>query len=586
MPQFKFGPNDIFHNVIKAHPKYTISMYLNNLYLNNRLSQGNQVPSGSVSLYEMVVDPNTGSALKHRQGAGASGEDIANYFSTASYAYLLSGESGDKVVWSPVVGGTQDFSGKPVLKGATGEDIPGEMKDFLTQVPKGENRELKSFYPVLSKAVERFLIIGNSGSNGDASGVGGINPPYDGITDDPFIATASNVHKLVAIRNTYNNYRVNSPYFDFDKHILVSGGIPPVRGFYDKDISGCTKYSHKNSNCKKTFKDNGATDANKLKVIYDPPGYVMDNDYDASIPNFTQSIPQNKYTNVLVVPKIIYGDEIKKGSVKLEFYFTGTLVARCEDQKQNGELIETYLNPDACSRTTTGSTVGVVLYNEGIFIITSSNPFRGQSLVDGYLCPTGSRGEGGGRCCGANVDHSEGWPPPGGERAPMSASYVTGSSWAHFGAYKSVVTASNAHFLSSSRSPCSSSYIMEFRGTSHTPVLTMMAHAKKNELNWSNNPSYISSSNRTAASSGKSAYANTFIDYTGSHEYKEIEEIKIKNTVSSSFAGHSSSFKPQTFISKVAIYNENKELIAITKLANPVKKTNDQDFTLKMKLDM
>ena len=586
MPQFKFGPNDIFHNVIKAHPKYTISMYLNNLYLNNRLSQGVQVPSGSVSLYEMVVDPNTGSLLKHRSGAGSAGQPIADYFGTASYAYLLSGESGEKVVWSPVVGGTQDFSGKPVLKGATGEDIPGEMKDFLTQVPKGENKELKSFYPILSKAVERFLIIGNSGSNGDASGVGGINPPYDGITDDPFVATASNAHKLIAIKNTYNNYRVNSPYFDFDKYIFVSGGMPPVRGFYSKDTNGCTKYSHKHSKCNEAFKLGGSADASKLKVIYDPPGYVMNNDYNASIPNFTQSIPQNKYTNVLVVPKIIYGDEIKKGSVKLEFYFTGTLVARCEDQKQNGELIETYLNPDACSRTTTGSTVGVVLYNEGIFIITSSNPFRGQSLVDGYLCPTGSRGPGAGECCGHNGTFSEGWPSPGGERGPMSASYVTGSSWAHFGAYKSAVTASNAHFLSSSRSPCSSSYIMEFRGTSHTPVLTMMAHAKKNELNWSNNPSYISSSNRTAASSGKSAYANTFIDYTGSHEYKEIEEIKIKNTVSSSFAGHSSSFKPQTFISKVAIYNENKELIAITKLANPVKKTNDQDFTLKMKLDM
>lgn len=581
MPQFKFGPNDIFHNVIKAHPKYTISMYLNNLYLNNRLSQGDQVPSGSVSLYEMVVDPNTGSLKKHRTGAGTAGgnEAIGNYFPSASYAYLLSGESGEKVVWSPVVGHTQDFSGKQVLKGAT-----GEFKDFLTQVPKGENKELKSFYPILSKALERFLIIGNSGSNGDVSGVGGINPPYDGITDDPYIATASNVQKLIALKNTYDNYRINSPYFDFDKHIFVSGGIPPVRGFYNKDINGCTKYSHKDGNCKRTFTQNGASEASKLKVYYDPPGFVMDNDYDASIPNFTQSIPQNKYTNVLVVPKIIYGDEIKKGSVKLEFYFTGTLVARCEDQKQNGELIETYLNPDACSRTTTGSTVGVVLYNEGIFIITSSNPFRGQSLVDGYLCPTGSRQH---SCCGhGGVDHSEGWPPPGGERTPMSASYVTGSSWAHFGAYKSLVTSSNAHNLSASRAPCSSSYIMEFRGTSHTPVLTMMAHAKKNELNWSNNPSYISSSNRTAASAGKSAYANTFIDYTGSHEYKEMEEIKIKNTVSSSFAGHSSSFKPQTFISKVAIYNENKELIAITKLANPVKKTNDQDFTLKMKLDM
>ena len=127
---------------------------------------------------------------------------------------------------------------------------------------------------------------------------------------------------------------------------------------------------------------------------------------------------------------------------------------------------------------------------------------------------------------------------------------------------------------------------MEFRGTTHTPVLTMMAHAKKNELNWSNNPSYISSSNRAAATAGKTAFANSFLDYTSSREYKEIEEIKIKNIVSSSFAGHSSSFRPETFISKIAIYDKDKQLIAVTKLANPVKKTSDQDFTFKMKLDM
>ena len=141
----------------------------------------------------------------------------------------------------------------------------------------------------------------------------------------------------------------------------------------------------------------------------------------------------------------MYGEAIKKGSVKLEFYFTGTLVARAEDSKQNGELVETYLNSDACDRTTTGSTIGVVMYNEGIMIITSSVPFRAGSLVDGYLCPTGSRaigGGAGGQCCGADsvTVNNNAWPPAGGEGAAMSASYVTASSWAHFGAYKSLVT--------------------------------------------------------------------------------------------------------------------------------------------------
>jgi len=646
MPQFKFGSNDIFHNVIKAHPKYTISMYLNQIYINNRISQGDQVPSGSISLYEMVVDPNTSSLKKHRTGAGTAGgnEKIDNYFPSASYAYLLSNESGEQITWAPNIGYAQDFSGKPILEGAS-----AASKEWNALVDKGTNIEIKSFYPILSKAVERFLIIGNSGSNtaftgvpdGSSNGKGGINPPYDGITDDPYIATASNVHKLIALKNAYDKYRVNSPHFDFDKYILVSGGIPPVRGFWSSSPAGCAAKVRKDrsANCRQTYMENGGGNLFlgplALKTIYHPPGLMLKNaadsataatvtdkdgaaiakgapiDFDPSIPNFTQSIPRNKYTNVLVVPKIVYGDEIKKGSVKLEFYFTGTLVARAEDSRENGELVETYLNPDACDRSTTGSVIGVVMYNEGIFIITSSVPFRASDpgatvnttgLIDGYLCPTGSRGH---KCCGGRsedmtaTDTSR--PPAGGECEPMSASYVTASSWAHFGAYKSLVTSSNAMYFSSSRAPCSSSYLMEFRGTTHTPVLTMMAHAKKNELNWSNNPSYISSSNRKIATAGKTAFANTFLDYTGSHEYKEREEIKIKNIISSSFAGHSSSvndgdttifkeksaeFEPQTFISKIAIYNKNKELIAVTKLANPVKKTNDQDFTFKMKLDL
>ena len=622
MPQFKFGSNDIFHNVIKAHPKYTISMYLNQIYINNRISQGDQVPSGSISLYEMVVDPNTSSLKKHRTGAGAAGgnEAIDNYFPSASYAYLLSNESGEKVTWTSRIGHAQDFSGKKIRL--------EHSHEWNAEVSKGENKEIKSFYPILSKVVERFLIIGNSGSNtaftgvpdGTSNGKGGINPPYDGVTDDPYVATASNVHKLIALKNAYDKYRVNSPHFDFDKYILVSGGIPPTRGFYSADGNCTNRYRpDRSSDCRRTYTENGGGVFSQgpltIKTIYHPPGLMLKTaaganvDFDPSIPNFTQSIPRNKYTNVLVVPKIVYGDEIKKGSVKLEFYFTGTLVARAEDSRENGELVETYLNPDACDRSTTGSVIGVVMYNEGIFIITSSVPFRASDpgatvnttgLIDGYLCPTGSRNH---KCCGAHgvttTDASR--PPAGGEGQAMSASYVTASSWAHFGAYKSLVTSSNAHLLSSSRAPCSSSYLMEFRGTTHTPVLTMMAHAKKNELNWSNNPSYISSSNRASASAGKTAYANTFIDYTGSHEYKEREEIKIKNIISSSFAGHSSSvddgdttifkeksaeFEPQTFISKIAIYNKNKELIAVTKLANPVKKTNDQDFTFKMKLDL
>ena len=45
-------------------------------------------------------------------------------------------------------------------------------------------------------------------------------------------------------------------------------------------------------------------------------------------------------------------------------------------------------------------------------------------------------------------------------------------------------------------------------------------------------------------------------------------------------------FKKTTYISSVAIYDEKKNLIGIAKLATPVKKTEDIEYTFKMKLDI
>ena len=45
-------------------------------------------------------------------------------------------------------------------------------------------------------------------------------------------------------------------------------------------------------------------------------------------------------------------------------------------------------------------------------------------------------------------------------------------------------------------------------------------------------------------------------------------------------------FKKQTYISKIGIYDENKNLIGVAKLATPVKKTEERDLTFKLKLDI
>ena len=75
-----------------------------------------------------------------------------------------------------------------------------------------------------------------------------------------------------------------------------------------------------------------------------------------------------------------------------------------------------------------------------------------------------------------------------------------------------------------------------------------------------------------------------------------LTDFKIKNTVSSSwdvltssnipsYSTNSASFKKQTYISKIGIYDEQKNLIAIAKLAKPIKKTEQDAYTFKLKLD-
>ena len=121
----------------------------------------------------------------------------------------------------------------------------------------------------------------------------------------------------------------------------------------------------------------------------------------------------------------------------------------------------------------------------------------------------------------------------------------------------------------------SSSYSMEFLGTNNISTISMAAHAKRGELNWSNNPTFISSS----ASSSYVAPA------AGLYRYRE-KELDIKNIVSSSYSEVTGSFEKTTYISKVGIYDKDKNLIAIASVANPVKKTEERDLTFKLKLDI
>ena len=106
-------------------------------------------------------------------------------------------------------------------------------------------------------------------------------------------------------------------------------------------------------------------------------------------------------------------------------------------------------------------------------------------------------------------------------------------------------------------------------------TITMFAHADKNTLNYSTNQTFVNY-----------ASASTNLPITGEKFYIENNSVPLANTVSSSFYEYREKFKHQTFINKIGIYDEKKNLIAVANVATPIKKTAERDFTFKLKLDI
>ena len=240
--------------------------------------------------------------------------------------------------------------------------------------------------------------------------------------------------------------------------------------------------------------------------------------------------------NMLFIPSMYYGSTIKKGSVKLQYFITGSKIAECSDLRENGLLIGT-------TGSTSGSVVGLVLYDEGVIMLTSST-----NLETG---PTGT---------------------PGVDNAALGIQYLhpdsttpISSSWIRFGSTLGLNTPPASTKLSGS------SYALDFKGTTYINSMTMFAHAKRGHLNHSNNPTYRDlSDSRMSQTSAGIVYAEG--------------DSKIKNIVSASYS--SASFEKTTYISKVNIYDENENLIGVASLANPVKKTLDREYLFKLKLDI
>ena len=244
---------------------------------------------------------------------------------------------------------------------------------------------------------------------------------------------------------------------------------------------------------------------------------------------------ETQMSTLVSIPSIFYGSSIKKGTVELNYYITGTLVGKLQDKNRNGELIQT----GPAGSNGSGNVAGVVLYNEGFLNITGAWDLYASAGTKTTLDYNNSV---------TNVD----------------------SSWVYFGVGANDGIPQSTH---GADSRASASYELKFSGTNYIPTVTMLAHAPVGMLNHSNNLTYLTY-NQTAALTPE----------TGTYRYIE-KDLTIKNIVSSAYADPTGSFVKTTYISKIGIYDENKNLIGVANLSKPVKKTPDRDFTFKLKVD-
>ena len=232
---------------------------------------------------------------------------------------------------------------------------------------------------------------------------------------------------------------------------------------------------------------------------------------------------ENGTINFITIPNMYYGSSIKKGSVSLKYYITGSKIAECNDQYENGILTEVTGNG-------VGKVVGLVMYDEGIIMLTASHNLETGPALD----------------------------------IEYDGATAIASSWLYYG------TTLNDSIIPSD-TLASASYDLDFKGINYVNSMTMFAHAKKGHLNHSNNPTYR---DLTSTSNRQTGPGLTFAQ----------GESSIKNIVSASFT--SASFEKTTYISKINIYDENENLIGVASLANPVKKTIDREYLFKLKLDI
>lgn len=253
--------------------------------------------------------------------------------------------------------------------------------------------------------------------------------------------------------------------------------------------------------------------------------------------------------SVHIIPQQYYQSTIRKGSVSaniISISGSGNLaqnetinIIKAQDIYKDGVLRIVQENiPSSSQYSNLGTKVGYVLYDYGVILFKSStvwhyDSFSGQKTVKTYI-------------------NAPAW---------NSGSVVaddTAYNWKFFGdEWFSQEEENKVH--------CS----IEYEGVNKLQHLTMFCTAPTGKVNCSTNPTFIEFSQ------------SIFLTQSSAFSYNENNNLTIKNTVSSSY-NIEENFEKEVYISEIYIYDDDQELIAVAKLANPIKKKEASAFTFKL----
>ena len=513
MPFHYFGPDDLFSNRVKAYPQYNFFIYNKNIFINNSVNIPDGASGSDASSYPYENPWNTRSSLPSGEVTGSTTIEGVPSGSISLYEYNINRRA-DINCWPVVCGpkkpvqlslitpfieyrGNQEtfkkFLKNSVLESYQHATDGNVIKQGNYQFP-APGTIIAGSYPMSASLTRKLTGVTEINWQANAVAAGG--------TSNRLQTTFVNV-TASALANVARNYTSLSKHYIF----TPTGSYPYTAQW--QTAAGVTPMYPEKSNA-------GVFGSNSKFLTRD----LLQQDI-----------------NMIFVPQIFFGSRIKKGSVNLRFNITGSLLRRCSDFRENGELVDFYHVDDGVTQGwQTGSVVGLVMYNEGIIMLTSSAPIEtGPALGIKYL--------------GAS------------NNAALS-------SWMYFGAgLNDGITYDNTL--------TGSSFDIEFKGTNYVNTMTMFCHAKRGDLNYSNNPTYR-----------KFSEVNALNDVTSSHFTFAEKQYGIKNIVSSSYVGVEDKFEKTTYISKIALYDDAGNMIGVSSLSKPVKKTEDLEYTFKLKLDI